>query len=612
MCAITGMVSSEIGGADIERVKFLNKALSHRGPDGEGIWVDPSGIAIFGHRRLAILDLSADAKQPMISSDGKYVISYNGEIYNFCELQSQLENKGYSFRTKSDTEVILASWQAWGEKMLDRFNGMWSLAIWDIENRKLFLSRDRFGVKPLFYYCDKNSITFSSELYPLKNSVFPKPEYDKAIIGRLLVDPFSVEASISTLFKNIHRLLPGHCAVWKSGKMEIKRWWRTTDHLISVPSNWNDREEKFRELFFDSIRIRMRSDVPIGTCLSGGFDSTAVASTMLRMATESQRTRGATVWRHAFVATFPGKDNDERPQAEEASAYVGITPTVVEIRDENALENIEQILGGFDDVYIGLPSAIWMLYRELRRENVLVTLDGHGADELMGAYRSEAAGIGYQLRKLFGSLFSRGGSTRRMADILRRFALAAGDCCYLREGWQSVGNPLDLVGIGDPLPKEWGLMNRHLYHMFHATVLPTILRNYDRLSMAHGIEVRMPFMDWRLVSYVMSLPDSCKSNNDYTKVIARRSLHGIMPESIRTMKKKVGFNSPMPSWLNGPLSEWVLNVMSGHVSNYDDIVDTPRILAQINRLTSQKRWDWRSAGRLWPYIQLRWNMKNNI
>ncbi len=394
----------------------------------------------------------------------------------------------------------------------------------------------------------------------------------------------------------------------REGRLEIRRWWRTVDHLPSLPKTEAERVERFHELFQDAVALRMRSDVPIGTCLSGGFDSSAVLCTMAAHEKAGMGPRDNTAWRHAFVATFPGASNDERPMAEEAAAWAQVNPTYLEIGPNDALTDLDRILNDNDDVYIGLPSAIWLIYRELRRQKVVVSLDGHGADELMGAYRQEGQSAAFRIRNVLAGFSSNSDWARRSVDLLRALMVKRQGHYFLRGGLRDIPAQFPLVGDDDALPPDWGPLNRRLYRMFHGTVLPTILRNFDRISMAHGIEVRMPFMDWRLVTYTMALPEASKSHDGYTKMVARRAMADRMPESIRMGRRKVGFNSPMPEWLNGPLSGWTTALLDQNVPVFAELVDEKRLRKRVNRLTASKAWDWESVGRIWPYLNMKWTM----
>ncbi|MEY9156361.1 asparagine synthase (glutamine-hydrolyzing) [Bradyrhizobium japonicum] len=606
MCGIAGIVNLRgiaVEPADISRLTSL---IAHRGPFGEGIWFSADRTLAFGHRRLAIIDPGEGGYQPMLSSDGRYVIVFNGEIYNFLELRRELEAQGAVFRSQSDTEVILAAWEAWREDMLPRFNGMWALAIFDTSTRELFLARDRFGIKPLLYAMSPERFVFASEQRALVRSGLIDASVDMDVARRLLLDAFGIEGSERTLFRQVRRLQAGHCMWLRQGKVSVRRWWRTVDHLPAVPVTEAERVDRFRELFQDAVALRMRSDVPIGTCLSGGFDSSAVICTMAAHERAGMGPRDSTAWRHAFVATFPGASNDERPMAEEAAAWAKVEPTFLEIGQGDALTDLDRILDDLDDVYIGLPSAVWLIYRQLRQSEVTVSLDGHGADELMGAYMQEGQALGFRIRNATEDLASRSPLARRGVDFLRMLALKRQGVYFLRGRLRDLPASLPLVAEDDVLPREWGGLNRRLYRMFHSTVLPTILRNFDRLSMAHGIEVRMPFMDWRLVTYTMALPESSKSADGYTKAVARRAMANLMPESIRTARRKVGFNSPMPEWLNGPLAGWMADLLDQDVPAFAELVNEAALRKAVGRLTASKTWDWEAVGRIWPYLNMKW------
>ncbi|MGY4178348.1 asparagine synthase (glutamine-hydrolyzing) [Bradyrhizobium sp. USDA 4518] len=603
MCGIAGIVNlrgAPVEPADISR---LTNLIAHRGPFGEGTWFNAKRNVTFGHRRLAIIDPSEGGYQPMASGDGRHVIVYNGEIYNFLELRRELEAKGAVFRSQSDTEVILAAWQAWGEDMLLRFNGMWALAIYDTATDELFLARDRFGIKPMLYALSSERFVFASEQRALARSGLVETSLDVDVARRLLLDPFGIEGSERTLFSQLRRLQGGHCMWLRQGRVQVRRWWRTVDHLPAISETEAERIARFRELFQDSVALRMRSDVPIGTCLSGGFDSSAVICAMASHEKAGMGPRDSAAWRHAFVATFPGASNDERPMAEEAAAWADVAPSFLEIGRSDALTNLDRILDDNDDVYIGLPSAPWLIYRELRRQNVTVSLDGHGADELMGAYLQEGQSGAFRIRNAAAALTSRSQLAQRGIDFLRAQMIKRQGHYFLRG---AVPAPLPLVAEGDELPDTWGALNRRLYRMFHSTTLPTILRNFDRLSMAHGIEVRMPFMDWRLVTYTMALPETSKSAGGMTKVVARQAMANLMPESIRTARRKVGFNSPMPEWLNGPLAGWTAELLDRKVPAFAEFVDEAPLRKVVGRLTASHNWDWESVGRIWPYLNMKW------
>lgn len=601
MCGIAGIV--DFRGRPIKQaaIAAATAALAHRGPDGDGFWTSADGTVALGHRRLAIIDTSDGGRQPMVSGDGRYVITTNGEIYNFLELRAELEALGSRFRSQSDTEVILEAYRHWGEGMLTRFNGMWAMAIHDTVDQTLFVARDRFGVKPLIYSWDGGRFAFASEIDALRKAGLVGGDIDMAVAARLLVDPMGVEGSSRTLYRGAARLQGGHCAWVSAAGVKVLRWWNTLDHLPTPPASLADQAERFRELFVDAVRLRMRSDVAIGTCLSGGFDSTAVICAMSGIAAEAPP-RSAQSWRHAFVASFPGWEFDERRQAEEAAAFAGVKPRILEIGAGDSVALMDQVLDEVGETYLDPQVGPWLIYRAVRAAGVAVTLDGHGADELMGAYRPAGGSLQFSLTTAAAGLTSRSAVAAGLYDRVRSGYFAARSEAFLRHG---LGPRLALVGDGDTLPAAWGPLSRRLYAMFHGTILPTLLRNYDRASMAHGVEARMPFMDWRLVCFVMSLPDSSKLGGGYTKLVAREALKGMMPEEIRTQRVKIGFNTPTAELLQGPLAGWTQALLTRRSAVFGELVDEARLGRVIAGATARRSWTLPLAQKVWPYLNLK-------
>lgn len=606
MCGIAGILDKN-GPVDQAALERLGVSLSHRGPDGQQIWISDDRQCGFVHARLAIIDTEARSDQPFVSDDGRYTIVFNGEIFNFIELRAELEATGAHFRTEGDTEVLLQSYIAWGPAMLPKLNGMWALAIRDNADGSIFFARDRFGIKPLLYAQRGDRFAFASEV----RALLDVPWVDRApamdVARRLLFDPFGIEASEYTLHEGIRRLPGGHHAKLADGRLSITRWWVTADQFASTqPSSRAQAAEQFRELFLDSTRLRMRSDVAIGSCLSGGFDSTAVVSAMAHIAAGGgAHDRESADWRHAFIATFSGQPQDETPEATEAARHAGVTPHFFDLGQDDGGELADAVLDSLDDVYISLLTAPWRIYQEVRRGGVRVTLDGHGADEMIGGYRQGGHNLAFALRNLIGDqaggpLFSRFSDTAKLA------ALRIDRSYFLRGQGIRAPDRMPIAAYRDELPDHYSGFDRRLYAMFHGSVLPTILRNFDRLSMAHGVEVRMPFMDWRLVTHAMSLPADMKSDDTHSKLVARDAMAGIMPESIRTATRKVGFNSQMPAWLNGSLGRWADGVLATPHDAFDALVDRAALRGRVSALTKRGAWDWTSVGRLWPYINLKW------
>lgn len=637
MCGIAGIWNFDEKPVSDDSIIQFTDTLIHRGPDGRGIWHNAQRNLAFGHRRLAIIDLSHEADQPFHFADNRYHMVFNGEIYNFIEIRNELKHKGYSFRTDSDTEVVLAAYHAWGIQMQFKFNGMWALVIYDEHKNECFISRDRFGIKPLLYCLNEQRFAFASELKSFSKLEDFKTSMNKEAAVQFLKTGFGVEGSSITMLEGIHKLKAGYCGIIKNGQANLYPWWNTLDHLQTIPTHFNEQAEAFQALFYDSVKLRMRSDVAVGTCLSGGFDSSAVVSALAEIGKAHQDSRMSSDWQQTFVATFPGKSNDERPQAEEVVAYNGVKGHFFEVREEESFTVFNQVLRDFDDVYVGIPVAPWLIYRELRKNKVVVSLDGHGADELIGAYMHPSGAYLANAPSLLGNwqankqllhesmqLLSGPLDTTRKLKQLFQFHP---DFAHARSVFQQAKQVKDrffrnvssaylqpeLLGVEwnedfPELPDTLDETNKNLFRMFHVDILPTILRNFDRMSMAHGVEVRMPFMDWRLVTFAFSLPGSSKIQNGYTKRVAREAMKGRMPESIRSSKVKIGFNAPMPEWFNGPLNPWIQELM--HQVPEHEWIDMPKLKQDILQHANSQDWNWSTAGNTWKYLHYLWFEQN--
>ncbi|MCW6531215.1 asparagine synthase (glutamine-hydrolyzing) [Sphingomonas sp. MMSM20] len=607
MCGIAGIIDRS-DRVDEGLLAQLGAALSHRGPDGQQIWLSDNRLCGLVHTRLAIIDVEARSNQPFVSDDGRYTIVFNGEIFNFLELRVELEAMGIRFRTESDTEVLLQSYVTWGRAMLPKLNGMWALAIRDNVSGDVFFARDRFGIKPLLYAHQGARFAFASEMRALLQLAWVDASPAPEVARRLLFDPFGIEGSEYTLHAGIRRLPGGHCATLADGRFAVSRWWKTADEFATgIPLTLDEAATRFRETFLDATRLRMRSDVAIGTCLSGGFDSTAVVSSMAHIAAlGGAHRRESSDWRHAFIATFRGQPHDEMQEATEAAHHAGVTPHFFDLGGDDGAELADTVLGALDDVYISLPAAPWRIYHEVRRSGVRVTLDGHGADEMIGGYRQRGRSLAFILRNLIGDQATSNSARTWVSDTAKLAALRLDRSYFLREPRAAPPERMPIASYNDQLPDYYSGLDRRLYAMFHGSVLPTILRNFDRLSMAHGVEVRMPFMDWRLVTDTMALPATMKANATHSKLVAREAMIGIMPDSIRRATRKVGFNSQMPAWLNGSLGDWANRILATPHAAFDMIVDRPALRTRIAALTARRGWDWTSVGRLWPYINLKW------
>lgn len=495
MCGIAGFA---FGGApvSVDELRRFTDSLTHRGPDGSGVFTD--GDVGLGHRRLAILDTSDAGACPltMHAPDGRtIVITYNGEVYNFLELRRELDAAGYAFRGTGDTEVVAAALLHWGPEALDRFNGMFAIAAWEPATRRLLLARDRFGVKPLYLQAGRR-LAFASELKAFLTLDGAAPAINDRIFALTLQDAGRVEGTeMDTLLAGVMQLPAGHLLQLDAGgKGCITRWWHPDRQLVDVGATYEAQVTQFRELLFDAVRLRLRSDVPVGTCLSGGVDSSAVAGVMaaLHQRSSDDLQRSAQDWRHAFVSTAPGSALDESHHARAVADYVKAEAHYIAFDQERGTAAALESVWASESAAGIAATPVWLLNRAIAETGVRVTLDGHGGDEVLGGYTP-----------------------------------------HLRVPRRELNSYLDAQMARD--------------------VLPGILRNFDRATMAHGIESRMPLLDWRLVSFARALPPETKLGGGFTKRILRDAVTGLIPEQIRTRRSKVGFNAPLIEWANGSL-----------------------------------------------------------
>ena len=585
MCGIFGLVGAI---PEVDAKACLN-TLGHRGPDGWGLWAG-EGITL-GHRRLSILDLSENGKQPMSDASGRYHITFNGEIYNFLEIRRELEALGHRSRTDSDTEVILAAFFQWGEACQSRFNGMWAFAIWDSQRKALFLSRDRFGKKPLFHAQTRLGFAFASEMKALM-PLLDRVEANAALIrnpGRI----FTYESTAECLIRGISRFPAGHCGWVRDGKLSGRRWWCTLDHLVDVPERYEEQVEQFRGLFLDACRLRMRSDVPIGTALSGGLDSSATISATAHLAKHHLAERSSAGWQHAFVASFPGTPLDEARYAQLVCRNIGVDPVILAIDPSAAISSLHRYYYLFEELYITSPIPFMQIYAEVKRNGVSVTLDGHGADELFAGYFTDFvvalrdAGLNPRLASnvldaYFDSQFqdnSQFPMRRKALPFWLRWKLK--DIAKRVLGYRSRPVSRDAA---HPAFHRLDNLGKTLYTSTHDTILPTLLRNYDRYSMANGVEIRMPFMDHRLVSLAFSLPWTSKLRNGYSKAIVRDAMAPYMPSEIAYRKTKIGFNSPVVDWMRGPLRTFICDTVASRALRESSLVDVPAIEKAVGRV----------------------------
>lgn len=558
MCGIAGFIDPKISAQDAPALlERMLSAIAHRGPDARGTYFHEA-IGL-GQNRLSIIDLSADGNQPMHYFNASIV--YNGEIYNYKELRDSLSQKGYRFKTASDTEVILASFREYGENCVQHFVGMWAFALWDHESKSLFCSRDRFGIKPFFYLKQGDRFYFGSEYKALKPSPLFSNEINWTQVSRGLQLGWNAYHN-ETYFSQIHSLPAASNLVLNNGILKVYSYWDIPQG-ISFHGSREEKEAKFRELFLDSIRLHMRSDVEVGGCLSGGLDSSAIASAV---AIEFPNSDFQT-----FTVYYDGENEvDERPWANEVvNAYPVLKPHFMKPGAEQIASSFERALYHADVPVAGSsPISQYFVMELAAKHKIKVLLDGQGSDEFLGGYMHS---FYRKIGGLFASMQPGKAMTEwnahanmqqmkgsRKRDVLMKSLLTtmlSEQKAYSLE----YKNYFPYLGPSQRAPfhlqkRNESRLKQFLYHLLFTTSLPTLLQFEDRNSMAFSIESRVPFLDHRLVEFAFSLNDEDLIHYGVTKSILRTSLKGILPKAISERKDKKGFVTPGEvKWLRGPL-----------------------------------------------------------
>lgn len=599
MCGIIGRLSNKP--ANEAFLKGL-QSIAHRGPDGFGIWQE--GNISLGHRRLSIIDLTDNGKQPMHWAD-RYVITFNGEIYNYIELRDELNGKGIYCKSQSDTEVLLALYAIEGPRCLSKLNGMWAFAVYDKQEQTLFLSRDRMGKKPLFYILENEQFAFASEmkaLYPFLQKIEPNAEVMEMAKG----NAFSYESTSKCLIKGIQRFPAASFAFYQlGGQLKTQTFWQPLDNLIEVPKSYEAQVEQFRELLIDACKIRMRSDVTVGTALSGGIDSSATISTMAYVAKNLQGTYSRD-WQHAYVASFPGSFLDETKEASLVANHLGIKATYLTIDPLKDIDKLFYYSYLFEDFYITSPIPFIQLYGQVKRSGTTVTLDGHGSDELFGGYPFD---LHPKLSDDFPNPFTMLQTKQTIEDVRMDGKKLSLKNVYPEYKTFTKAKLKQFLGREHhlkPADERLDFLNNQLYQSSFKTILPTLLRNYDRYSMINGVEIRMPFLDYRLVSFAFSIPASSKVRNGYTKAIVRDAMKGFFPDDIRLLKRKIGFNSPFTEWLKGPLKDWAIDQLHSQDFKSSSFINQSEVKNQVMDVINNEKANFRDGELAWvalmPFI----------
>jgi asparagine synthase (glutamine-hydrolysing) len=570
MCGIAGIVGR--AAADVERLEAMVASQEHRGPDARGIWSDPGGLCRLGHNRLAIIDLSAAGRQPMASADGRWHIVFNGEIYNYRELKDDLPE--YPFRTRTDTELVLAAWARWGESCLDRFLGMFAFLLWDTREQRLFAVRDRFGVKPLYYAeMPDGGLLFASEIKALQ-AAGAGLEADAATWATYLATGAS-DHEEATFWDGVRSLPAGHRLLWRNGRSELACWYALPER-VGPECDTRSSEvvaEEVRTLLEESVRLRFRADVPVGINLSGGLDS----STLLGLVRAVQGPE-SDVKAFTFVTGDPAYD--ELPWVRRTLERTHHPLVVAALAPSDVPALAESVACSQDEPFGGLPTVAYArLFEVARAAGVVVLLDGQGMDEQWAGYDYYAlARAGVPAGLVQGA---RGPVTRpacltpEFRRLARPFAPSkpfGGDC--LRDlQWRDI----------------------------RFTKLPRALRFCDRVSMRSSTELREPFLDHRLVELALRQPPEHKLRDGQSKWLLRRITGQLLPEGVVEAPKRP-LQTPQREWLRGPLKGWTESCIEQALLAFGGgWLEAPAVRAQWRRYVAEGE---ESSFHVWQWINL--------
>lgn len=579
MCGITGIISKKNKRIEKNDIQKINDLIAHRGPDDEGFYFEKNFA--FGHRRLSILDLSSDGHQPMHYLD-KYVITYNGEVYNYLEIKEELQKEGYVFHSHTDTEVILASYDKWGVECVNKFNGMWAFAIYDKEKEIIFCSRDRFGVKP-FYYTEVNGkFVFGSEIKQLLEFYEHRFVNEDILLDYLLYG--LEEHTNETFFKNINKLEQSHNLFYdlKSNKFEIKRYFEIVfDEKLDKLSE-DESIKLVKEKLQNAVYLRLRSDVKVGTCLSGGLDSSSIAAIASKKYFEATNEKFV-----AIHAKSVEEKTDESFFAREVAAYCNLNLIEVEPKLEDITKYVQEVIYTQEEPFGG-PSVFmqYFVMKKARENNCIVMLDGQGGDETLFGYE------GY-FSFYFASLLSKFRFIKYWNEIKNLATFKVSKKRIIRDSVIVLfRNQLSFIEKLIKNKKTFiKLKNdrKRLNHIFEfkdfknfqkreiiLRNLPHLLRYEDKNSMRNSVETRLPFVDYDFVISVISMNDTLKFKNGYLKYLLRKAVNGLLPKDIVYRKNKFGFEAPTDMWINSYKEEMISTIKGSkllyHVINIDERV----------------------------------------
>jgi asparagine synthase (glutamine-hydrolysing) len=638
MCGLAGVfVSGRRNPAELERVtERMSTAIAHRGPDDSGVWVDPCGAVSLGFRRLAIVDLSAQGHQPMRSATGRFVLIFNGEVYNHRALRRDLESCGCRFRGHSDTEVILAAFEQWGiEAATRRFIGMFGMAVWDVSRRELSLIRDRLGIKPLFVYHHNGIVSFGSELKVLMAG----PDFDKTLDTAALTSylQYLYVPAPQSIFRHVAKLTPGHILTIVDPAAPMPQsspFWSAAaaaraGQAAQFGGDDADAVDELEALLTDAVRLRMQADVPLGALLSGGIDSSTVVALMQASADRPVKT---------FTIGFDQAEFDEAAHARSVAEYLGTDHTDLHLTGDDALAIIPRLPDMFDEPLADPSQIPTFLVCELARREVTVALTGDGGDELFGGYNRYVQGerliAGFErwpamLRRVSASgltsvsprtwnrmrdtlrpVFRTAGRTRlfgekihKLGDVLRADSSHA---MYrsLLSAWQDaeklvVGGAINQSEIGFDGDPQLALMERMMLADQTSYLPDDLLAKVDRASMAVSLEARVPILDHRVVEFSWRLPRRFKVRNGTGKWILRQILYKHVPRAL-VDREKMGFSVPLVQWLAGPLREWAGDLLLSEQS--DGLLRDAVVKREWDRFLSGQS---NNAAGIWAVVMFR-------
>ncbi|WP_213044355.1 asparagine synthase (glutamine-hydrolyzing) [Nitrospira defluvii] len=584
----------------IERsaVERMADSLFHRGPDDSGIYLDAS--VGMGFRRLSILDLSEAGHQPMVTADQQCVLVFNGEIFNYVELRAELRTLGYEFRSSGDSEVLLAAYREWGRECLARLNGMWAFVIYDRRRRCLFGSRDRFGVKPLYVSREGGVVQFASEIKALRASGYLRTGINWKTAAAFLLEG-RLDSQAETFYEGIEEIPPGSgFEVGLDGTWQQWLFWSLESLSPTIVENPADT---FADLFEDSVRIRMRSDVPVGVCLSGGLDSTAIICAAAR-----QQGEGGARSREALQAfCYMAKEFDESRYIADTLAQTHAQLRQLETSPSELWSDLQKLLW-FQDEPVHTMTAVvgYQLMRLAASHGIRVVLNGQGADETIAGYSSyfqdywvsliQRGRVGDAWRAITEYSQAHGGSaSQRFKEAVvrcvswklhkvhayRNWAQARRQARLRENRWYS-HELLSYAGSGAAATPV-ATLSHALKQSIVSAPLPLYLRIEDRNSMAHSVEARLPFLDYRLVSFVCGLPDEWKVRGPWNKYVLREGMRGRMPESVRGRVDKMGFPTASKKWFAHDLYEPLRDVLASQTVRERGIYNAKVILADLER-----------------------------